>query len=110
MTQSEKQDYRCRFTMLYFVNKILFVLHFVDVNLIILVGPNPNLSIQKSKRLRPIREPRKLAASFVKAVTAQIATGHGGIARNGVLSLFSGLQRMLPRVLILLFRVHYRAV
>jgi hypothetical protein len=65
---------------------------------------NLMIVFQKSKRLRPIREPRKLAASFVKAVTTQIADGQGGIARNGALSLFSSLQRMLPRVRFLMHR------
>ena len=54
---------------------------------------------QISRYPLPVHEPRKLAASFVNAVTVHIEDGHGGIARNGAFSLLSSLQRMLPQVL-----------
>ncbi len=45
-----------------------------------------------------IENPRRLAAAFALAVTAQTEVGQGWIARKGNESLFATLRRILPQV------------
>ena len=45
-----------------------------------------------------INDPRRLAAAFAIAVTAETEVGRGWIARKGAASLFRALEKIFPEV------------
>ena len=52
----------------------------------------------KSSRGNRIENPRKLAAAFAIAVTVRDHSATSWVARNGEMSIFRILQRILPQV------------
>ena len=50
------------------------------------------------RQIKPVQNPKELAASFATAVTVQTQVGNGFIAKNGEDGLFNIFQELLPQV------------